>query len=140
MAHETSKIAGTRDVFLSVRGTDIRSRFNRSVTPTLWVRCHEKTTSVLVTWGVFLGSDETRVEWRIDESGRKTGSWRISSDHEASGLWSGAGAIPFIRTLLARETLAMRVIPYGEAPVETVFPIAGLQEKVGEVMSACSWK
>ncbi|MET4636188.1 hypothetical protein ABIE08_004146 [Kaistia defluvii] len=87
-----------------------------------------------------MGSDQTRVEWRIDDFGRKTGAWQISSDHEAAGLWNGANAIPFIRTLLNREVLAMRVVPYGESPVETVFQIAGLQDKIAELQAACSWK
>ncbi|MCX5569631.1 type VI secretion system-associated protein TagO [Kaistia nematophila] len=140
IGRQRSEIAGTDDVFLSVWGTPYRGRYGKNVVPVLWVRCHEKKTGVMVVWGSYLGLDETRVEWRIDEGGRSTGSWRISSDREAVGLWTGASAIPFIRTLLGKNRIAMRVIPYGEDPAETVFPITGLDKQIGEVKSACGWK
>jgi type VI secretion system protein VasI len=139
VSHDISEIAGTKDVYLSVEGTTIRGKFGQHFRPSLWLRCAEKETNVLIEWGQYLGLDRARLEWRIDEEGPRTDAWHISSDREAVGLWSGGTAIPFIRTLIDKSKLAVRITPYGESPVTTTFPISGLRAAVTPLREACGW-
>ena len=78
--------------------------------------------------------------YRIDKLPAEAHRWSISTDFEATGLWNGASAIPFIRSLFGHETLLVRVTPYGASPATAVFDIEGLQAAAAPLMQACHWQ
>mgnify|MGYP003651987264 CR=1 FL=1 len=105
----------------------------------LVLRCMENTTSLHINVGIFLGLDATDVITRIDKEQAETRRWRISTDHKAMGLWNGGASIPYIRRLVGKTALFVRVTPYGERPVELLFNIEGLRDELPELAEACNW-
>lgn len=120
--------------------TPVQSRFSlRSSKPELFIRCMENTTALFIDYGFYLTIGELRVTSRVDKEPARTLQWRTSTDHEAVGLWRGGSSIPFIKSLIGKEQLFVRLTPWGEAPVSTTFSLVGLDEKIGEVAEACGW-
>ena len=107
--------------------------------PKLILRCSENVTSAYLVYNVFLGSDTTEVTTRTDSDRALTWNWNISSDHNAVGLWEGDTAIPFIKTMLGKERLVVRLTPYSESPVTVSFTLNGLNSVVASVGETCGW-
>ena len=115
-----------------------------STRPELWIRCLENQTSVFVNWARYIStggfdSDQT-IRYRIDDQEPQTMQWDISTNFEATGLWSGGRAIPFIRKLIPATRLLVEVTPYGENTVLAEFPLSGLSDHIGELQTACNWR
>ena len=138
---DQSEFDDTKSVYLSL-DADEKVKVSRYdvVRPKLWLRCMENTTALFVDYKHFLGSDRIDVEYRIDRAAAQRGRWSISTDHHAAGLWRGAGAIPFIRRLLGKDRLLIRLTPYGENTSTVSFTVTGLETAVGELAAACNWK
>lgn len=141
LATETSPIDDSTNVYLRVASNEtIPGRFGTtSVRPILWIRCAENTTSVFVNWRTYLGLNNTRILYRIDNEQAENRRWNISTSNEAVGLWSGRASIPFIRRLLDRQTLLTQVTPYGESPVMVTFDISGLSDAIQPLRESCNW-
>lgn len=107
--------------------------------PKLILRCSENVTSAYLVYNVFLGSDEMEVTTRTDSDRALTWNWNISNDHNAVGLWEGGTAIPFIKTMLGKERLVVRLTPYSESPVTVSFTLNGLDSVVASVGDTCGW-
>lgn len=138
---EISPLDDSKNVGLWTESLEpIPDTFGRLVTPTLVLRCQENKTSVYIDWSTYLGIDEIQIIYRIDKLPAETRRWRISTNFEAIGLWSGGSAIPFIRGLFDHKTLLARVTPYGESPVTVIFNIAGLKAAAAPLMEACHWQ
>lgn len=112
---------------------------NRSVTPVLVIRCNEAATAFYIDWRVYISTQSTMVEYRIDKAKLEQKIWFISSDHQATGQWNGGSAIPLITELSSAKSLLVRITPYGEAPVSTSFDLSGVREVVANVRKACAW-
>ncbi len=117
----------------------VRDRFGRAATPHLTIRCMEDTTAVYLNAEEFVGTDELRVELRVDQAQATTDSWRISTDRYSFGLWRGRQAIPFVRSLLDADRLAVRYTPYGEGTRTVVFDVTGLSVAIEPLRNACGW-
>ena len=137
---DTSKFDDSTNVFLRVVADEEVwvSKYNQ-FRPVLWITCREDTTDIFIEFDEFLGSDDTRVEYRLDKLKAQSGRWRISSDHQAVGLWRGNTSIPFIKRLFGKTLLAVRLTPYGESQVSTTFTIYGLEDRIGDLRQACHW-
>ncbi len=135
---ETSPVDDSTNVYLSLRAEDtIRSRFGKSVRPSLYVRCKENKTEVFINWGVYLGIDQTHVLQRFDGKRAATVLWNISTDHEATFYRSGH--IAFARQLVRHEKLLLQTTPYGESPVMVSFRLEGLRSAIKPLRKACGW-
>jgi type VI secretion system protein VasI len=134
---ETSPIDDSKNVFVTLDAdAPVASRFGRAVRPSLVIRCKESKTTAYIDWGSYLGLDETQVLTRIDDAPASKESWSISTDHEATFAES---PISLIKSLLGKTKLLAQVTPYGESPVLATFSIAGLENGVASVRSACAW-
>lgn len=106
----------------------------------LLVRCMERVTSYYIVWGdTFIGSDSTRVQYRLDDEKPKTEGVSISTDHKATGHFSGGRAIPFIKEMFGKKKLLVRVTPYSESPIAVTFDITGLEGAIKPLRQACKW-
>lgn len=136
---QKSRMDDTAQVVLALEADEpVRSRFGAYILPTLIVRCHENTTSVYVVSEWYLDRG-VQVMHRFDGDKAATQTWESSTTRKAAGLWSGASAIPFIKTMLDRKTLLMRVWPYDEGPQEMAFSIVGLAKVIEPLRKACKW-
>jgi type VI secretion system VasI family protein len=141
VSEEQSPLDDSRNVYLSTRSLQMTlGTLRLPVTPTLHLRCAENTTSIFITWESFLDMESTEVTTRIDKLPAESSYWNVSTNFEAVGLWNGADAIPFIRSLFGHDRLLVRVTPYGDSPQTAVFNIEGLAEAAGPLMAACHWQ
>src|SRR5215475_14377917 len=114
-----------------------------TVTPTLTIRCHENKTALYVNWQRYVTTggiySEEQVRYRIDDAPPKTATWNLSTDFEATGLWSGGSSIALIRQLIKAKRFLIEVTPYGSNTIRAEFDITGLDERIGDVQKACNW-
>ncbi len=103
----------------------------------LIVRCQERETEVYINVNTFIGSDNGRVRYRLDDQKAQDVTWGISTDFKAFFV---RGAIAFAKKLAAGETLVMRFTPYGDSPQEFRFDVRGLRPHLAEIAKACGWK
>lgn len=137
---DTSQFDDSRTVYLTLDADKkIQISPHDSVLPTMFLRCRENTTAAFVNYDHFLGSDDIRVEYRIDKLPSIKDTWFISSDHNAAGLWRGMSAIPFIRRLVDKNQLVIRLTPYSQSPAVVSFDISGLREPLSELAKTCNW-
>lgn len=108
-------------------------------TPRMVIRCAENVTSILVVFETFIGSRERIVESRVDETRLQRATWAASSDNKTVGLWRGAQAIPFIKSLLHGESLTLWMTPHNASGVAVTFNIKSLERHLGKVSAACGW-
>lgn len=106
--------------------------------PTLYVRCLENQTDVIVAIeGSYLNNEPIPVTTRLDKERAETVNWNVSTGHDAVLRFQ---PIPFARRLAKSETLWMQLTPYGQDPVEFTFVTYGLDKHIGALQSACGWK
>jgi type VI secretion system protein VasI len=140
---ERSKIDDSANVFVSTESNEeVLSRFGTNQGKAqLMIRCAENKTSLYIVWaGAFIGSDTAQVTYRIDREPAKTARMYISTDHRATGLWTGSDSVPFIRALFDKKQLLTRVTPFSESPVTVTFDISGIAEAVKPLAKACKWE
>lgn len=135
---EISPVDDSTNVFLVLDATGtIKGKFGDSTQPQLHVRCKERKTEIYVVWGVYLGLGETDVLHRLDDTPARTLEWTLSTDNEATFFPGNDQA--FARELQKHEKLLLRVTPYGESPVTATFMLAGLENAIDPLKSACQW-
>mgnify|MGYP001807577817 CR=1 FL=1 len=135
-----SKIDGTRRVLLLLMADEpIASSGGREVLPSIAIRCHENVTSVVVNAPGHFVSGGVPVTYRLDQDKPITQTWMPSTSRDSVGLWSGAQAIPFVKSLLGRQDLVMRYKPFRTSNIEFSFTVAGLDKVIEPVRTACKW-
>jgi type VI secretion system protein VasI len=138
-----SKIDDSATATLALESDDdFAGKFGGREKATMVIRCQEHATSLyLIIGDHFLadiqGYDE--VTYRIDEKKAATKTFGVSTDHKALGLWSGGSSIPFVKQMLGRERLVVRVTPYNESAITATFDISGAEEAVKPVREICKW-
>ncbi len=142
---DTSALRDTRDVYLSTSAdtaTTCRSFGGGSNIPTLFLRCQENTTSLVIGSNCQMVSGHSnygRVDFRIDAEPAGRMNMQESTTNTALGLWRGREAIPFIRRLLGKDKLLVRFIPFNQNPQEFTFDISGLDEAIAPLREECNW-
>ncbi|WP_298958430.1 type VI secretion system-associated protein TagO [uncultured Roseibium sp.] len=138
---DKSEFNDTTNVFLRARSKQkYESRFKSNYI-TLIIACRENKTNLWFNFGGLFMSDlnHSKIEYRIDKQKPASRRFRESNNHEALGLWSGASAIPFIKSLFGSETLLIRATPHIESAVTGHFQISGLEEAIKPLREACNW-
>lgn len=134
-----SRMDGSPSVgLLLVSDDEISTGIGTMTRPYLYLRCRENVTSVHIGANWFL-DDNVPVTFRLDKEKPVSQSWSASTDRKAAGLWDGSRAIPFIKSLLGRETLLVRVTPFREGPKEMAFNITGAEAAIEPLRKACRW-
>ena len=144
VSEETSSFDDSRSVYLRLNSSDtVTTRFGGGqTTPSLHLRCPEKTTSLfIVAGGQFLSDIQGygEVDYRIDDQAAGRWSMDSSTDNQALGLWNGSTAIPQIKRLFGGDRLVVRLTPFNESPLEFAFPISGVETAVAPLRNACQW-
>lgn len=135
-----SRMDSSKSIVLSLESDDeVQTRMGQRERPRLILRCVENVTAAYVSAGWFLG-DAVPVQWRADKDQALAQTWQRSDNRRAAGLWNGARAIPFIKALLGKSLLVMRVTPYQEGPKEMAFHIEGLDKVITPLQQACRWE
>lgn len=134
---DTSAIDDSVNVYLSLAANEtVKSGYN-SVIPELHIRCAENKTNVFVTWGLYLGLDETKMLTRFDKEKATTTTWSISTNNKS--VFVRSGDINYAKTLMKHEKLLLQITPYNENPVVATLDIGGLEEAIKPLRGACQW-
>jgi type VI secretion system protein VasI len=139
IAKEKSALHNREDVWLSVvsRNTE-GNQIGSPERATLWLRCMENKTNVVVGFNRYTSDDQT-VEYKLDDASIDTQWMEILRGGEGLGIWSGSRAIPFIKAMLGKETLTLAYKTY-TGPVEFSFDISGLNSQIAPLATACGWE
>nr|WP_176024860.1 type VI secretion system-associated protein TagO [Brucella pseudintermedia] len=141
---ETSKMSDRTNVYMTVQSNEIiNCGWNRGDKISLSLMCRENKTSVVFDTGCHMTSSEYNdygdIQYRIDQEKARTVSATETTNNRALGLWSGGKSIPFIKSILGKNKLLVRMTPYGENPFTATFDISGADEGVKAIRSACGW-
>lgn len=140
---DKSKIDDSTEVYAFVTASQsVHIRYQDRL-PTLWLRCREQKTSVVLDFdGAFMADTGGygEVTFRIDQKKAFTRSLDESTDNQALGFWAGGASIPFIRSISGAQKLLVRATPYSESAITIEFEIAGVDEVVKPIQKACGWQ
>jgi len=110
---------------------------------TLTARCVENTTALVISGDCHMTSsvydNSGTVTYRLDDASPATWQMDAATNSRALGLWRGGQSIAQIQRMLGKDTLRVRVQPFGQNAVETTFDISGLNEIIGPLRRACHW-
>lgn len=130
-------------VVLSLRSTErMRGRFGPKEHAFLIIRCEQGRTVLYIHWGGHFMSDNDdrgRVDFRVDSRPAANIQMRVSTDNMALGVWDNRRATRISEYMLHGRQLYVRATPFRESPVEARFPIAGLDEVIQPLRTACTW-
>lgn len=140
---EVSKLTDDTNVFLSVESDETVDCGWRRGTISLFASCRENTTSLIFNTGCHMTASRYSsygdVMIRIDDEPARTIAMEESTNNRALGVWSGAKAIPVIRSMFGKTQLIARMTPYGQSPFTATFNIAGLEDASKPLREACRW-
>lgn len=140
---EKSKIDDSTNVFVTLDSTQpVRNQYGELNKVKIAIYCRENKTNFVIIFGdyfMFDNGDYGKVIFRVDKKPATRKRLTASTDHEALGLWNGASAIAFIKTLFGGSTLFVRATPFTESSVSAEFDITGLQEAIIPLRRACGW-
>lgn len=143
VSESVSPMDDSKTVNLHVESDEpIRGNFGGRETADIYIRCQEKTTSMYFVYaGNFLSSIQGygEVTYRLDDHKPVTRSFEESTDNKALGLWNGGAAIPFIKGMLGKSVMTVRITPYNESPITTQFQVSGLEDAIKPLRAACGW-
>lgn len=140
---DVSRIDDSKSVFLStVALQPYDDEYGTKRQPTLYVRCMENVTAMLIDFDGDFMSD-TRyygpVTLRVDDKPAVDFAMDASTDNKALGLWRGGNSIPAIKSLFGGHRLIVRAVPVNSSAVTIEFDISGLESSIDGVRKACSW-
>ncbi len=112
------------------------------VRPTLWIRCVEDRTAILVNWRRYISTNILNnlhaVRYRIDDTQAVTTNWELSTNYESTGRWRGNG-IPLLRQMRGATRFIIETTPHSSNTVRARFDITGFDTIAAEVAERCSW-
>lgn len=134
---EKSPIDDSTNVYMRVQAEAPVGTGYKRAHPSLFIRCMENNTSSFINWGMFLGTDETRVLTRLDSNAAAERNWSISTDRKA--VFRPGDNVAWAQELMRYKKLLVQVTPYGESPVMATFDLTGLSEAIKPLREACHW-
>lgn len=109
----------------------------------LRIRCLSNVTSVFLETGCYMASGTNRadgdVAFQIDGGETRVARMTAGPDGRSLGFWSGDRAIPFIRALLGKSALGVRMTPHSDDPISAVFDLRGIDTAIAPARTACGW-
>ena len=100
------------------------------------IRCSEKKTEIFFVLNEYMGSSALTFEYKIDTAPIiKT---TVEPSEAGNAIFMPA-AVKFIKSLLGKNTLAIRVAPYNQAKTERVFDISGIENVIEPLAQECGW-
>lgn len=122
---------------------DIRCRWINPRPVKLVIQCKDNVTSVAFETGCYMTSSQYRsyghVTYQLDDQPPRVADMVAGTDSRSLGFWSGDAAIPFLRELVGKARLAVKMTPYAEDPVSASFDLGGMAEAIAPVREECGW-
>lgn len=139
-----SAIPGRTDHTISLASQGaIQCRWADPRSVQLRVRCIANVTSVSLDTGCYMASGQHRsdgdVSMQFDTGEARVARMTAGADGRSLGLWSGEAAIPFVRALLGKSALTVRMTPYADDPISAVFDLRGIDAAIKPARTACGW-
>ena len=140
----TSALTDEVSVMLSVFSEEaFDCSLRKAKQATMYVRCNENTTALVVHTGCHMTSSEYNnygdVTYRLDEQRAKTVAMSESTNNMSLGLWSGGKSIPLIKSMFGKSRMIIRMTPFGDNPITVTFNISGLENAAVPLRKACNW-
>lgn len=123
-------------VVLSLESSDRIGSGFKSERPTLVIRCQENQTTAYINWQTFISVTDTEITTRIDSDLAQSSLWSVSSNYKAT---LSPKSIPFIKSMLNKESLIVRVTPFNDNSYTVKFDITGLDNAIKPVRETCGW-
>jgi len=124
------EISGRQNVFAFLSGNGAN----------IMLRCMNNTTAIyfdLTDYTTTGALDGATIKYRLDD--KQSSRWFTpSGDGTAHGLWSGGQSIPFVKELISKTELAIRLPTYGGTRTVT-YNITGIDYVAQRVREACNW-
>lgn len=140
---ETSPFTAVNTILLSVESDQtVPNMFSEDSPVVMAVRCESNTTSVFFDFGDNFMSDVPgygTVNYRVDERFPSSEDMEASEDHSELGLFNGAAAIPFVRSLFGGSQMLVEARSFEDEVFELSFDIQGLSEAITPLRTACNW-
>lgn len=141
---ETSKMTDDTNVFMFLESNEnVNCGWNGGQTISLIVRCMENTTAVYFSTGCHMTSSRYNnygdVTYRLDDQKSKTKRFQDSTDNKALGLWRGSLSIPFLKEMLGKQKMLVRMTPYGESAFTAEFDISNIEKEIEPLRKSCGW-
>lgn len=103
----------------------------------LVLRCAENTTSAVFSTSLFMMDEKPSVTIRIGEEKAATTRWTRSTSYKSAGLWTGAQAIPFIKSLPDNARLVLRITDNDRLDAE--FNLGDVSKPAAKIREHCKW-
>lgn len=103
----------------------------------LVLQCAQNTTSVSFSTDMPMTEDTVPIAISIDDAPADSSSWSRSETGNSVGLWRGATAIPFIRSLPDNGQLVVRIGEPGR--IEAQFNVGNVGDITQQIAEACEW-
>ena len=131
----TSALDGRRTYAAGVQSdTPVLNGIGRPTKASLVIGCINNARQVIIDWPKYLGRDETRVSWKIDQGEIRTETFGVMG--RTSAVLSGRSADRFFAAMRTGGHLVVRVNSY-EDQQETTFDLVGAGDVVDATEAAC---
>jgi hypothetical protein len=94
-------------------------------------------TQVRILWNVYLDLETADITTRIGDQDPVTQAWPLDTNGTSS--YYPTDPLAFLATLFGQDRLVAQTQPWNRNEVTLVFPIAGVEEAVANVRTACGW-
>lgn len=139
LSSEKSALDSRKDVWLSLISENTEGNsIGAPVRATLWVRCMENKTNFLIGFERYT-TDDQNVRFKLDDGPVRKQWMETMRGGDGIGIWSGARAIPFIKSMFGKDRLVISYQTY-TGPVEFSFNVSGLGDRIEPLSEACQWK
>lgn len=134
---ESSPIDDSKTISAFLNAASIQYTGIGSADAGLLLRCKEHRTFAIITTSMFMTSEQVDVTVRIGSADARKFRWDRATNYKAVGLWSGQQAIPFIRSLIGADKLAIRI--QDRDRLDATFSLGDLHPVVVKLAAACDW-
>jgi len=128
-------------------------KYGKYVYPKLFIRCRHDTTSMIIDWydSIINANNTNYIEYQINNGSTQTHYvtsgyeiatrtfFYISARENAVGNLTGRESIPFIKSLLNKNSLTMWIKPIWQDKREAQFNLSALEVAIKPLRKACNW-
>lgn len=137
-----SKMDGSKTIYIGTQAVNTIHYWLGSKTPTLVLRCKEKTTDVIFDTGTsaqpeYGSYDEYTVRVRFDDDKPIKYKWSGSTDNKA--LFA-SGAVGFAKKISKSKAIKIEFTPFNSSLQIAEFNVDGLSKHLPELAKTCGWK
>lgn len=105
----------------------------------LWLRCQQNETNLFVEFNLWIRRDAQQARYRIDNGPIQSIRMEKISGGDGLGLWTGQEAIPFVRSILDKQTFVIGYESKSSSATEFTFDVSGLRSRIGPLAKSCNW-